>query len=337
MKKIAFLLLFALGGLVAGTMLHIWTQWHKASPNTVSVIVEIPHGSGPLAVGKILEEAHLISSARHFQWYCRVFRIGSDLKAGHFEIPPASTIPVIAEIITGSKEAAIRVTIPEGRASWEIFDIYKMSFPNLDSARWDSLVHDNGFAQELNVPANNLEGWLFPDTYPVPLEADEKAILTQMVRAMHRCLESLDNGPTSRFALLGGWEQTLTLASIVEEETGKTDERAHVASVFHNRLRQQIPLGADPTVRFIFRNLTGPIYKSQLASENPYNTRRFAGLPPGPISNPGRKAIDAALHPMETDDLYFVAKDDGSGTHFFSRNLTQHNAFKAAAAHNRGE
>jgi UPF0755 protein len=98
-----------------------------------------------------------------------------------------------------------------------------------------------------------------------------------------------------------------------------------------------MPLGADPTVRFIFRNLTGPIYKSQLASDNPYNTRKHPGLPPGPISNPGRKAIEAALKPLQTKDLYFVAKDDGSGKHFFAQTLTQHNKFKDTAAKNRGE
>ena len=120
-------------------------------------------------------------------------------------------------------------------------------------------------------------------------------------------------------------------------ETGKTDERAMIAGVFVNRLRQGISLGADPTVRFIYRNLTGPIYRSQLQSDSPYNTRRFRGLMPGPISNPGRKAIEATLHPANTDALFFVAKDDGSGTHFFARTLSQHNKFKSTAARNRGE
>jgi UPF0755 protein len=107
--------------------------------------------------------------------------------------------------------------------------------------------------------------------------------------------------------------------------------------VFHNRLRIGMPLGADPTVRFIFRNLTGPIYKSQLNSNSPYNTRKFKGLMPGPISNPGRKAIEAALFPAKTEALYFVAKDDGSMTHFFSSNLADHNKYKDVAAKNRGE
>jgi UPF0755 protein len=136
---------------------------------------------------------------------------------------------------------------------------------------------------------------------------------------------------------LGGWHQVLTLASVVEEETGNPKERPLIAGVFHNRLRLDMPLGADPTVRFIFKNLTGPIYKSQLNSDNPYNTRKFKGLMPGPISNPGRHAIEATLRPDTTKMLYFVAKDDGSGEHFFSKSLEEHNRYKNIAAQNRAK
>ena len=147
----------------------------------------------------------------------------------------------------------------------------------------------------------------------------------------------MEKKPGSMWKTLGSWHKVLTLASVVEEETGIPEERPLIAGVFHNRLRIGMPLGADPTVRFIFKNLTGPIYKSQLNSDNPYNTRKFKGLMPGPISNPGRKAIEAALYPANTEALYFVAKDDGSMTHFFSKNLADHNKYKDVAAKNRGE
>ncbi|GBU26241.1 aminodeoxychorismate lyase [Fibrobacteria bacterium R8-3-H12] len=127
------------------------------------------------------------------------------------------------------------------------------------------------------------------------------------------------------------------MASVVEEEAAVPQEQVQIAGVFLNRLRIGMPLGADPTVRFIFRNLTGPIYKSQLESNNPYNTRKFAGLMPGPISNPGRAAIEATLFPAQTESLFFVAKDDGSRGHFFSKTLSQHNSYKNTAAKNRGE
>lgn len=337
MKKLLLFPLLALVGLLAGSALYFWSQWQQPSLNSETVIVNVERGSSPWATGKALQNVGILRSATSFKWYCKVTQSCTGIKAGVFEIPAASSMKRIVDILTRGLEASRRLTIPEGRASWEIFKILKTGFPNLDSATWDSLVHSPEFTSELEIPATNLEGWLYPDTYPFPLDADEKSILRQMVQAMKSCLSSLDTGETSKFRKLRDWNRVLTLASIVEEETGKVDERAHVASVFHNRLKLGMPLGADPTVRFIFRNLTGPIYKSQLASENPYNTRKFAGLPPGPISNPGRKAIDATLHPLETSDLYFVAKDDGTGQHFFAPSLIQHNRYKNTAAKNRGE
>ena len=159
-----------------------------------------------------------------------------------------------------------------------------------------------------------------------------------MVGANLRLRDELKAQPgESMWNTLGNWHRVLTLASVVEEETGKTDERPLISGVFHNHLRKGMPLGADPTVRFIFKNLNNHIYKSQLNSDSPYNTRKFKGLMPGPISNPGRKAIEAALHPAETKALYFVAKDNGSGEHFFSSTLSDHNKFKDIAAKNRGE
>ena len=231
-----------------------------------------------------------------------------------------------------------KVTIPEGRASWEIPAYLKKAFPDLDEDRWNRLVQDPKFTRSLGVEANSLEGYLLPETYPFPIDADEETILKQMVAANLKLRDELKEQPgESMWNTLGNWHRVLTLASVVEEETGKTDERPLISGVFHNRLRIGMPLGADPTVRFIFRNLTGPIYKSQLNSDSPYNTRKFKGLMPGPISNPGRKAIQATLHPDKTEALYFVAKDDGSMTHFFSKTLSEHNKYKDVAARNRGE
>ncbi len=337
MKKVLFMLLFAFAGLLAGTGVYLWNQFGQPSRNADTVVVAIPQGSGPLVVGKILKEQGIWESPRLFQWYVRFLGKGGSLKAGHFEIPAHISLSEVLEILSGHKEAARRITIPEGRASWEIFTILQNHYPQLDRAVWDSLIHNESFTRSLSVDATNLEGWLYPDTYRFPLGADEKELITFLVRSMQKCLISIDNGAGTQFGYLGGWQQTLTLASIVEEETGKGSERARVSGVFHNRLHMGMPLGADPTVRFIFRNLTGPIYKSQLASENPYNTRRFPGLPPGPISNPGRKAIEAALNPVPSKDLYFVAKDDGSGEHFFAPTLAKHNEYKNTAAQNRGE
>ena len=260
-----------------------------------------------------------------------------NLKAGWYEIPPRQTLEQIFALLASGKNAVRKVTIPEGRASWEIPAYLKKAFPDLNEDRWNKLVQDPKFAQSLGVDANSLEGYLLPDTYPFAIDADEETIIRQMVAANLKVRDEMKGKPNSKWTTLGSWHKVLTLASVVEEETGKPDERFLIAGVFHNRLEIGMPLGADPTVRFIFRNLTGPIYKSQLNSDSPYNTRKFKGLMPGPISNPGRKAIEAALFPADTKALYFVAKDDGSGTHFFSSTLTDHNKYKDVAAKNRGE
>lgn len=334
MKKALILLFFAIAGLIGGSAIHIWKQWDRPSSNQSPVVVLVPSGSGPKAVGRILEEKGLVPSSRIFVLYCRFTGLGGQLKAGGYWVQPGMSTRAIVEMIAAGRSAATTVTIPEGRASWEVYSILHAAFPLLDSARWDSLVHSREFAQKLDVPAANLEGWLFPDTYNLPIDAKEEDILKLLVRSLQKKIVQFDT-TTPHFQVFGNWQRVLTFASIVEEETGRADERAHVSSVFHNRLRLGMPLGADPTVRFIFRNLTGPIYKSQLQSASPYNTRRFAGLPPGPISNPGLKAIQASLNPLSTQDLYFVAKDDGSGEHFFAPSLDQHNRYKAIAARNR--
>ena len=134
-----------------------------------------------------------------------------------------------------------------------------------------------------------------------------------------------------------GFHGVVTLAAIVEEESSLASERPQVAGVYYNRVKMNWPLGADPTVRFIFRNMNGPIYRSQLKSDHPYNTRnpKNKGLPPGPISSPGRESLQATLYPDKTPYLYFVGKDDGSKAHYFTTNLADHNKYKNIAAQNR--
>lgn len=336
MKKIFAILfvLVVLTGLFCGFQAK--KRINAVSNNAETVLLEVPKGSSAGKVSQILQEKGVWTDDLAFKLWCKLNP--PSLKAGWFEIPAHQSLQEIIGIIESGKNAVRKVTIPEGRASWEIPAYIKKAFPSLDEDRWNKLVQDPKFARSLGVEANSLEGYMLPDTYPFPIDANEETILKQMVAANLKLRDELKGKDgSSMWETLGNWHRVLTLASVVEEETGKADERPLISGVFHNRLRIGMPLGADPTVRFIFRNLTGPIYKSQLNSDSPYNTRRFKGLMPGPISNPGRKAIEAALHPANTKALYFVAKDDGSGTHFFSETLTQHNKYKDVAAKNRGE
>ena len=335
MKKILPIFAIILVVLALVGYSKLTSMMDATAKNSQTILMEVPKGSSPAKVFSILKDNGIWDDEIAFKISVRQSK--PSLKSGWFEIPPGLKLAQILAIIESGKNAVRRVTIPEGRASWEIPAYLKKSFPNLDEDRWNRLVQDPKFAQSLGVEANSLEGYLLPDTYPFAIDANEESILKQMVSANLKLRDEFKDKPGTMWNTLGNWHRVLTLASVVEEETGIPEERPLISGVFHNRLRIGMPLGADPTVRFIFRNLTGPIYKSQLNSDSPYNTRKFKGLMPGPISNPGRKAIDAALNPANTDALYFVAKDDGSMTHFFSSNLANHNKYKDVAARNRGE
>lgn len=335
MKKILFtLVLFCLALAFVGAF-FVYRGIEVPSSHDSFAVIDIPKGASATKIAQILQKKDLISSKRLFILWCHYQK--PTLKAGWYEIPPNLSIRQLVKILEEGKNAVHKVTIPEGRASWEMPAYLQKAFPNLDTAEWNRLVHDTTFTHDLGIIADNLEGYLLPETYPFPYDAKEKDIITQMVKANLRLKTEFEKKESPIWKKLGGWHQVLTLASLVEEETGKVDERPLIAGVFLNRLRLGISLGSDPSVRFIFKNLTGPIYKSQLNSNSPYNTRKFLGLMPGPISNPGRKAIEAVLDPQGTNLLYFVAKDDGSGTHYFSSSLKEHNKYRDIAAHNRGE
>lgn len=335
MKKRSLFLFTILIFAGLGSFFYVQKSLKTQSRNNQTQILEIPKGASVIKIGEILEKNEIIESKSFFNYWCRYKKCNP--KAGWFEFPPKINLTEVLYIIENGKNATRKVTIPEGRASWEIPVYLKTAYPQLDTLLWEKQISDSEWIHSLGIKASSLEGYLLPDTYLFPYEASEKEIIEIMVAANLRLMAELEKKPSPFREILGGWHEVLTLASVIEEETGNPRERPLISGVFHNRLRIGMPLGADPTVRFIFRNLTGPIYKSQLNSDSPYNTRKFKGLMPGPISNPGRKAIEAALWPEKTNKLYFVAKDDGSGEHFFSSTLAEHNHYKNVAAKNRGE
>jgi UPF0755 protein len=330
-------LIFAVVGLGMGTAYYIYKQWQKPSPLAEPVLVEIPKGYGAVQVGNFLQKNGVIESARSFKWWCSLHSSKVNFKTGWYTIPTGQNIEQIVELLSSGKTASIRVTIPEGKATWETAGILAHSKLNLDSAKLDKLMRSKSFADSLGVQANDLEGYLFPSTYDFPYGSNEQGVLKILVRENLKLRDEMRARNSPVWNELGDWHKILTMASIVEKEAAVPKEFNHVAGVFMNRVRIGMSLGSCATVRFIFRNMTGPIYKSQLASDNPYNTRKFTGLTPGPITNPGRAAIEATLFPMETKDLYFVSKDDGTREHYFGKSLSEHNAYREVAAKNRGE
>jgi UPF0755 protein len=183
------------------------------------------------------------------------------------------------------------------------------------------LSRDPVFIQSLNVQAPTLEGYLFPDTYHFSRFTPPETIIRTFVTRFHDVLTPEIKARTTAMGMT--LQDVLTLASVVEKETGLAAERPLVSGVFHNRLRRGIPLQSDPTVIYALESFDGNIRKADLSVESPYNTYKVRGLPPGPIANPGLAAIHAALYPTETDFVYFVSRNDGS--HHFSVTLADHN------------
>ncbi len=304
----------------------------EADPVSGDVLYEVPPKVSLASLAQDLQGKGLIPNATVFRLLLRFSRQDRKIRAGYFYVRPSNSALGMMGKLTLGKMATQMVTIPEGKASWETFTILKARFP-LDSLRFDSLVHSADFAKACNVNAPSLEGFLFPDTYVLPWKVTERDVIKVMTRRFQEVTAYLDKqSPMYRKYGQLGW---LTLASIVEKEAAVPAEQNLIAGVFYNRLLQGWSLGADPTVRFAVHKPTGPLFVSDLNSDSPYNTRKFTGLPPGPICNPGRGALLAALNPMPTDKMYFVAKDDGSREHFFSVDNSNHLRFKDVAAANR--
>ena len=280
------------------------------SPVNSNFIVKPGWGLGDISRG--LEASGLISDARVFQYVTKSFLRNRTLKAGEYEIKAGASMKEIVELMESGKSILYSVTLPEGLTVQQIFD----------RLRADTVL-------EGDLPAKMPdEGTLRPDTYKFTRGAKRAEIVAQMKAAQSKLVDDL----WARRApdlILKTKEQFITLASIVEKETGKADERTLVASVFLNRLEKKMRLQSDPTVIYGIFGGAGkpsdrPIFQSDLKKMTPYNTYVIDGLPPGPICNPGRAALEAVANPSKTDNLYFVA--DGTGGHVFAATLEEHNA-----------
>ncbi len=302
------------------------------SSSEEQVLFEVPKNASISSLARDLHEKGLIGFPRIFKLVVRLTGQEKRIRAGFYYIQPRNSVVEMAFKLSSGKMATHTVTIPEGKTSWEIYGILKRYF-SLDSLSFAGLVHDSEFARSMGMETHGVEGYLFPDTYILPWRITEADVLRTMITRFQQVAgEFPEDSQSLKATNPHGW---VTLASIVEKEAAVSSEKKLIAGVFSNRLRLGWPLGADPTTRFAMKKLTGPISAADLNTNSPYNTRRFAGLPPGPVCNPGREALLAALHPKKTPMMFFVAKDDGSRQHYFSATNEEHNGFKAQAAANR--
>ena len=299
-------------GLVAAALLAVglWfiQGWSGAGPSARPVAVVIAPGASLAAAAETLEQSGAIASSRRFLVQAKLFGGGRPIQAGEYEIPARASHSRILSLLQGGRTLQRLVTVPEGLPSILV---------------WERLMQAEALTGTVAVPD---EGSVLPDSYAYRRGEPRAAVLERMQAAMTRTLARLW-ARRSPAAVVKTPGEAVILASIVEKETGKASERRMIAGVYSNRLRRGMKLDADPTVIYPLtkgKPLGRRILRSELQANNGYNTYAMAGLPVGPIANPGKESIAAVLNPASTEALYFVA--DGTGGHVFADTLAEHNA-----------
>jgi UPF0755 protein len=313
-----FTVLLLLMAIIGGAALALQSWVNAPGPLAAGKAVVIPKGEGVHEIASRLEREGVITDRRLFIAGYLIAKATAwgdkarppQLKAGDYQIPEAASIRNLIDILSEGRTITHRVTIPEGLTSHQIVE---------------RLKGDPGLAGDVTeVPS---EGALLPETFIVQRGAQRQAIVDNMRVESRKLMEKLWD-QRQKGLPFKTWEEALVLASIVEKETGRNDERERVAAVFVNRLRQNMRLQSDPTILYgISAGKTvwsRPILKSEIGQRTAHNTYQIDGLPPTPICNPGRASIEAVLNPASSKDLYFVA--DGNGAHIFAETLKDHNA-----------
>jgi UPF0755 protein len=287
-------------------------------------VVKIPKGAGIESIADTLLIKNLIRDKKTFIFWAKTLKKDRLLKAGYFEIPVDLNYPQLVNFLASARNKELRVTLLEGWSVSEIAAELQKQL-NSDPEKFKMLCADRSLLQKPGIAESSLEGYLLPDTYYLYWNMDEREIIEMLVG---RCLQLFsDSVRTQMDRLQLSRHQILTLASIIEGEAVFDDERPVIASVYYNRLKHRIKLQADPTIQYILQDAPRRLLLKDLEIDSPYNTYRYYGLPPGPINNPGRKSILAALYPQATDYLYFVAR--GDGRHTFTRSAAEHAQEKA--------
>ncbi len=280
--------------------------------------VKIPEGSTYRQGISILKKEGIVKNRLVFLILGKITSIDTKLRAGYYNLNTSMTPWEVFNQLRKGMIVQFRITIPEGSTLNDIK--LKLMYAGLINYESWQLTRDKDFLASMDINAPSLEGYLYPDTYNFAKGADPKAIFRMMV---YRLRENFNDELRARAEDLGMSErEVLTLASIIENEALFNRERPLISAVYHNRLKKNMRLQADPTVVYGIKRMQDGIKRSDLKRKTPYNTYVIKGLPPGPISSPGKKSIEAALYPADVDYIYFVSKNDG--THFFSKTGEEH-------------
>jgi UPF0755 protein len=285
--------------------------------------VEIPPGSGPSAIGRRLTEAGIVRDQQSFR--VALWRSGQArrLQAGEYRFDRAMTAREVIDKLARGEVFLRPITFPEGLTVRQMSQIYEREGFG-PAAQFVRAAQNAALIREIDPEARDLEGYLFPNTYALPRRSTAEQLVERMVTAFRDALapEIVERATTQGHSV----RELVTLASLVEKETAKPEERPLVAAVYTNRLKIGMGMQCDPTVIYALERVgryTGNLTREDLRFDSPYNTYRYAGLPPGPIASPGRASLEAAASPADVPYVFFVSRNDGS--HVFSTTLDEHN------------
>jgi UPF0755 protein len=321
-KRAVILLLLAAVLLCGGTAYLVYRTFLIPTGNiTEPIIVVVNEGDTLSKTAGELERCGAILNERLFVTAARYLGAERMIRTGEYQIDPTMSPKDILVMLMKGRIVQYPVTIPEGLNIYQVSDLLAAK-GFADAEEFLKLTKDGEFIALLGIEAPTLEGYLFPDTYRVSKGAGEREIVTMMVRRFFEVFDE-EREKAGRDEALSDYE-LLILASIIEKETGAPQERPLVSAVFRNRLKKEMKLDSCATVIYgIWNRFDGNLTERDLSTWTAYNTYMNPGLPPGPICNPGRESIAAAMTPADTDYLYFVSKNDG--TSYFSSTLSEHN------------
>ena len=313
-----FIIVCAAAGLIFELRIYADTP---ANVNTSkNAIFNVRPGQTLRTTADNLQQANLVKSSLKFILIARIKGLDKHLKAGEYLLSAAMPPRQILEIMVKGAVNLHKLTVPEG------YNIPQIAVL-VENAKFGSKIDfiktatDTVLASKNGIQAATFEGYLFPDTYFFPREVAMEQIIATMVARFWSVFTDEWKGRAKDLGFTV--HQMVTLASIIEKETGAAFERPIISSVFHNRLKKKMRLESDPTVIYGIKNFDGNLTRKHLGTHTPYNTYKIKGLPVGPIANPGRDSLEAALYPENSVFIYFVSKKDN--THYFSTNLKEHN------------
>lgn len=326
MKRVVVISIVSVFLLTLGASFLVFRSFVQspASEQKQEIVYEVAPGRSFSSVAKDLEKLGLVRNAAFFSLFARIRGEASKMKVGEYAFQTNMSPGQVMQVLMSGKSIGRNFTIAEGLNIFEIAELIEKSGFGT-AAEFLSLVRNPEFTQSLlGEKAESLEGYLFPETYQVTKYTDLKTLVQSMVQRFLSVYAPL----VEKAKVLGFTrQQVVTLASVIEKETGAPEERPLISSVFHNRLRKDILLQTDPTVLYAKARKVGTmveinITRADLKMEDAYNTYYRKGLPPGPIANPGQAALEAALSPAPSEFLFFVSQNNG--THIFSKDYKSH-------------